>query len=144
MGTNSSLIFPHWLRGSEHFWDLNIDGGAPNVIGVGYIQYTLGLGPSWNWQDYGEQIVELSERLNVGDADATNYDMSPFFNAGKKLIHYHGLSDGGIATGASFYLHDHIDRAVTPKGIKLDDHYRFFPIPGMGFVIFTLLAYYPS
>ncbi|KAJ6021303.1 tannase and feruloyl esterase [Penicillium herquei] len=132
IGGNSTMIFPHWLLGSEHFWYMNIDGGSPNVIGVGYIQYFLGLGAGWDWRNLDEAVVELSEQLNVGQADASNYDMSPFFNAGKKFIHYHGLSDGGIATGASFYLYDHINRAVSPQGINLHDSYRFFPIPGMG------------
>ncbi|KAJ5714499.1 tannase and feruloyl esterase [Penicillium malachiteum] len=132
IGGNSTIIFPHWLLGSEHFWDMNIDGGSPNVIGVGYIQYFLGLGADWDWRNLDEAVVELSEQLNAGQADASNYDMSPFFNAGKKFIHYHGLSDGGIATGASFYLYDHINRAVSPQGIDLHESYRFFPIPGMG------------
>lgn len=129
------MVFPAWLLGSQSFWDLNIAGGSPNIIGLGYIQYTLGLGPDWNWRDFDDDIVTLSEALNAGQADASNYDLSPFYNAGNKLIHYHGLSDGGIATGASFYLYDHIDRELAPKGIKLDDFYRFFPIPGMGYGI---------
>ncbi|KAJ5722122.1 tannase and feruloyl esterase [Penicillium malachiteum] len=132
IGGNSTMIFPHWLLGSEHFWDMNIDGGSPNVIGVGYIQYFLGLGADWDWRNLDEAVVQLSEQLNAGQADASDYNMSPFFNAGKKFIHYHGLSDGGIATGASFYLYDHINRAVSPQGIDLHDSYRFFPIPGMG------------
>lgn len=132
MGVNSTLIFPRWLLGSEHFWDLNIDGGTPNVIGLGYIQYMMGLGPEWNWRNFDDHIVDLSEKLDPGQADASNYNLTPFFQNGKKLIHYHGLSDGGIATGASFYLYDRIDRAVTPEGIAVHDSYRFFPIPGMG------------
>lgn len=111
---------------------MNIDGGSPNIIGLGYIQYTLGLGPNWNWQDFDADVVALSEKLNAGQADASDYDMSPFYDAGNKFIHYHGMSDGGISTGASFYLYDQIDRALTPQGIELDDFYRFFPIPGMG------------
>ncbi|KAJ5094861.1 hypothetical protein N7456_010722 [Penicillium angulare] len=132
MGVNSTLIFPSWLLGSEHFWDLNIAGGAPNIIGLGYIQYMMGLGSDWNWRDFDESIVDLSEQLNPGQADASNYDLAPFFRGGKKLIHYHGLSDGGIATGASFYLHDQIERAVSTQNLSISDSYRFFPIPGMG------------
>ncbi|KAJ5108253.1 tannase and feruloyl esterase [Penicillium angulare] len=124
VGVNSTLIFPSWLLGSEHFWSLNIDGGAPNVIGLGYIQYMLGLGPDWNWRDFNEEIAHLSEKLNPGQADASDYDLVPFFSRGKKIIHYHGLSDGGIATGASFYLHDEIHRTVAPQGLNVHDSYR--------------------
>ncbi|PYI35230.1 tannase and feruloyl esterase [Aspergillus indologenus CBS 114.80] len=135
--TNSTLVFPAWLRGSEHFWNLNIDGGAPNIIGLGYIQYMLGLGPDWAWQSFNEEVIQLSERLNPGQADASGYDLSEFYEGGGKLIHYHGMSDGGIATGASFYLYDQIDRALTPQGVPVDDFYRFFPIPGMGHCLDT-------
>ncbi|KAF7190265.1 putative feruloyl esterase B-1 [Pseudocercospora fuligena] len=130
--TNSTLVFPKWLLGAEHFWNLNIAGGSPNIIGLGYIQYFLGLGASWNWRDFDDDVVQLSETLNAGQADASDYNLEPFYTGGKKFIHYHGLSDGGIATGASYYWYEHIDRALTPKGIDLDDFYRFFPIPGMG------------
>ncbi|KAJ5266448.1 hypothetical protein N7478_009256 [Penicillium angulare] len=133
VGMNSTLIFPAWLLGSEHFWDLNIDGGAPNIIGLGYIQYMMGLGSDWKWRDFDESIVDLSEQLNPGQADASNYDLAPFFRSGNKFIHYHGLSDGGIATGASFYLYDQIDRAISTENFDISDSYRFFPIPGMGY-----------
>ncbi|TGO31604.1 hypothetical protein BHYA_0488g00020 [Botrytis hyacinthi] len=115
METNSTLVYPHWLLGAEPFWTMNVDGGSPNIIGLGYIQYTLGLGPNWNGQDFDADVVALSEKFNVGQTDASDYDVSPFYDAGKKFIHYHGMSDGGISTGASFYLCDQIDRALTPQ-----------------------------
>ncbi|TGO62262.1 hypothetical protein BCON_0021g00750 [Botryotinia convoluta] len=130
-GTTAGF-FPHCLLGAEPFWTMNIDGGSPKIIGLGYIQYTLGLGPHWNWQDFDADVVALPEKLNAGQSDASDYDMSPFYDAGKKFIHYHGMSDGGISTGASFYLYDQIDHALTSQGIELGDFYRFFPIPGMG------------
>ncbi|ATZ51286.1 hypothetical protein BCIN_06g07000 [Botrytis cinerea B05.10] len=130
--TNSTLVFPKWFLGSEPDWYMNIDGGSPNIIGLGYIQYMLGLGPEWDWRNFDDSVVQLSEELNAGQADASDYDLSPFIEGGGKLIHYHGLADGGIATGASYYLFDQIDRTLTPKGVALSDSYRFFPIPGMG------------
>ncbi|PYH90335.1 tannase and feruloyl esterase [Aspergillus ellipticus CBS 707.79] len=130
--TNSTLVFPTWLPGSKFFWDLNIAGGSPNIIGLGYIQYMLELGASWNWRDYDDDIIALSEELNPGQADASDYNLTPFYEKGKKLIHYQGLSDGGIATGASYYLYNQIDRTVRGKGVETDAFYRFFPIAGMG------------
>ncbi|PWY93437.1 tannase-domain-containing protein [Aspergillus sclerotioniger CBS 115572] len=122
---NSTLFFPSWLHGSEHFWSLNIDSGNPNIIGLGYIQYTLGLGATWNWRDYNSSIQTLSSTLNAGQADASDYNLTPFYRSGKKLIHYHGMSDGGIATGASYYLYKEIDRAMRSSGGELDEFYLF-------------------
>ncbi|RAH42152.1 tannase and feruloyl esterase [Aspergillus brunneoviolaceus CBS 621.78] len=118
--TNSTLVFPAWLRGSEHFWTLNIDGGGAE-------HHRTRIHPI-----HAGDVIQLSERLDPGQADAAAYNLSAFSHGGGKLLHYHGMSDGGIATGASYYLYEQIDRTPTPQGVHVDNFYRFFPIPGMG------------
>ncbi|RAK78174.1 tannase and feruloyl esterase [Aspergillus fijiensis CBS 313.89] len=91
----------------------------------------------WAWQSFNEDVIQLSERLDPGQADASAYNLSAFYHGGGKLLHYHGMSDGGIATGASYYLYEQIDRTLTPQGVHVDDFYRFFPIPGIGHCLDT-------
>jgi feruloyl esterase len=91
----------------------------------------LGLGPDWRWQDFNPSIIALSERINPGNATANDFDLSPFYKKGGKLLHYHGFSDGSIATGSSVYFYNHVLRTLKPKGIDLDEFYRFFLVPGM-------------
>ncbi|TGO44342.1 hypothetical protein BCON_0541g00010 [Botryotinia convoluta] len=66
-----------------------------------------------------EYLITLSEALNPGNATADNFDLSPFYKKGSKIIHYHGMADNSIATASS------------SQGIDLDDFYRFFLVPGM-------------
>ena len=60
-------------------------------------------------------------------------DLSPLLNAGKKLIHYHGLIDMTVSPAASIRYHDLAVKDSTPNlnGGEVSDGYRFFLIPGM-------------
>ncbi|THV45540.1 hypothetical protein BGAL_0476g00030 [Botrytis galanthina] len=62
---------------------------------------------------------------------ANNFDLLPIYNRGGILLYYHGLADGTVAPGAIVYFHDHVARTLTPMGIKVDDFYRFFLVPGL-------------
>jgi feruloyl esterase len=129
---NQTFIFSRLEYGSEFQWGMAIGGSSPSGLGTEYVKYMLGLGPDWRWQDYEPSIIKLSEKINPGNATADNFDMEPFYKRGGKLLHYHGLADGSITPGASQYFYDHVSRAMKPKGIELDDFYRFFWVPGMG------------
>jgi feruloyl esterase len=129
---NHSFIFPRQEYGSEWQWPMEIGNSEPASMGTDYVKYMLGKGPSWRWQDFNPEIIKLSERVNPGNATADDFDMSPFQKKGGKLLHYHGLSDGSIVPGSSVHFYEQVLRTLKPKGINLDDFYRFYLIPGMG------------
>jgi feruloyl esterase len=129
---NQTFIFSHLELGSEFQWGMLVGGESPSGLGTEYVKYMLGLGPNWRWQDFEPSIIKLSEKINPGNATADNFDMEPFQRRGGKLLHYHGLADGSITPGASQYFHDHVLRTMKPKGIEVEDFYRFFWVPGMG------------
>ncbi|EON64415.1 hypothetical protein W97_03646 [Coniosporium apollinis CBS 100218] len=128
---NQTLIFPPFELGSEAEWDLLVGGPEPATLGTDYVKYMLGEGPEWRWQDFNASVIALSDRINPGNATADNFDLSPFYEKGGKLLHYHGLSDGSIATGASLYLYNQILKTLEPNGIELDPWYRMFLVPGL-------------
>lgn len=130
---NQTFEFPHLELGSEQQWSALIGdaGNAPSPLGTAYVQYFLGYGPDWTWEDWNPSIVAVSDEMNPGNATVTDFDFTPFYNAGGKVLHYHGWADGLIATGSSRYLYDRVLRAMQPQGIDLDDFYRFFLVPGM-------------
>lgn len=136
MGTVKKLFSP-WIEANDTFvfpgYTLGTEVGSPSISStfVTYIQYMLQVGGDWEWEDWNPDLVALSDRLNPGNATADNFDISPFYEKGGKLIHYHGYSDPSIATGSSIYLYNHIEDALKPQGIDLDDFYRFFLVPGM-------------
>jgi len=128
---NQTFIFPHLEIGSEGQWQTLVEGNVPNSLGTDYFKYMLDLGPNFTFTDFNPSLIALSDAINPGNATFRNFDLSPFYQKGKKLITYHGLSDGLIATGSSVYLYEQIARAMVPKGVVLDDFYRLFLVPGM-------------
>ncbi|GFN19996.1 feruloyl esterase B precursor [Aspergillus tubingensis] len=120
---NQTFIFPHYEIGSETGW-----GQTPDFS---YIEYFLQKGTNFTWADWNPSLVKLSDAMNPGNATADNFDLSPFYNRGSKLIHYHGLADPSIPTGSSVYFYKQVQRTLQSKGIDLDDFYKFYLIPGM-------------
>ena len=45
---------------------------------------------------------------------------------------YHGMTDGLIPTGTTPYYFNQVYQALKPKGVDLDEFFRFFLVPGMG------------
>ncbi|KNG90989.1 hypothetical protein ANOM_000681 [Aspergillus nomiae NRRL 13137] len=143
IGTVNKLFNP-WVDANDTFvfpgYTLGTEVGAPSLDAdfVTYIQYMLQLGGDWTWEDWNSQeLIALSEKLNPGNATADNFNISPFYEKGGKLIHYHGYSDPSIATGSSFYFFNHVVEALKPKGIPIESFYRFFPVPGMEHCTFS-------
>ncbi|KAG9605109.1 putative ferulic acid Esterase/Feruloyl esterase, partial [Aureobasidium melanogenum] len=130
--TNDTWVFPHYWKGSELGWDLIFGAPAPGGLGVDYVTSFMQYGPNWKWQDYDYSIVENAERLRPGNATADDYNLEPFKRHGGKLLIYHGMADQLIPTGSSLYLYSQILRELAPRGIELDDFFRFFLVPGMG------------
>ena len=87
--------------------------------------------PEWNWENFDYSIVELSNRLDPGNATPGDFDLSAFHTGGGKLLQYHGLGDGLIPPGLSTLFYNQVLRTLAPRGIELDGWYRFFPVPGM-------------
>lgn len=129
---NQTFVFPHFQLGSEAQWDLLVLDDAPSTLMTDYVRYMMQLGPEWDWEtDWNPAIVALSDELDPGNVTADNYDLGPFYEKGGKLLHYHGYADGSIATGSSVYLYNRILQTLAPRGVELDEFYRFFLVPGM-------------
>lgn len=137
---NQTFIFPHLEVGSEAQWNVLVEGSEPNPLGSAYVQDFLDFGPSWNYTQVNPSVVTLADKMNPGNATVTNFDFTPFYKKGGKLLHYHGLSDRLIPTGSSVYLYEHIYRAMKPT-IDVDSFYRFYLVPGIQYVLPSLIYY---
>ncbi|RSH80314.1 uncharacterized protein EHS24_008890 [Apiotrichum porosum] len=131
--TNQTYVFSHLLLGTEASWNNDVGTGSLATLESqsGFAQDLMQLGDSWTFEDLTIETVELADEINPGNATADDFDLSPFYNRGGKLIHHHGLSDGTLATGSSLYFYTHVVRAIWEHGIDVDDFYRLFLIPGM-------------
>jgi feruloyl esterase len=131
---NQTFVHPPLLPGTESQWPVVIGNGTPNPLGTGYMQYFMQLGADWSPDEFGYDIVVQADKLNPGNATADDFDLSPFYRKGGKLLQYHGMSDGYIPTDDSLYFYNHVLETLSPMGIDLDSFFRFFYIPGMQYV----------
>ncbi|KAL2277973.1 hypothetical protein FJTKL_15093 [Diaporthe vaccinii] len=129
---NSTFVFPHLLPGSEWEWMKLSGSNKPNSLGVDYVKYFLNFGPDWDWQEgYSPSLLRFAEEMDPGNATADNYDLSPFFKRGGKLLLYHGLVDPGIPPGSTLYFYNQVVQTLMPRRIEVSDHSRVLFIPGM-------------
>jgi feruloyl esterase len=129
LGENNTLIFPTFWLGSEG--QPALISGPPNPLGPDYIKYFLGKGLSWNYTQYNDDIITLSDAINPGNA-TVGFDLSKYHARGGKILSYHGMSDPLIPTGSTPYYYNHVLRTLAPQGIEVDEFYKFFLVPGMG------------
>ncbi|KID83740.1 feruloyl esterase B precursor [Metarhizium guizhouense ARSEF 977] len=127
LDTDQAPVFPGISLGA----DAAARSAQPCTLGIDFLRYWVYNDSSWDYTTFEYNDVLLSERVNPGGATADNFDLSPFQDRGGKLIHYHGLTDNLIPAGSSRYLYDQVYRTLAPKGIQVDDFYRFFYVPGM-------------
>lgn len=134
--TNQTYVFSHYLLGTEQSRSNNIGVGATAGLETqsGYVRDLMQLGPAWTYRDLDYDAVLLSEEINQRNATADDFDLSPFYKRGGKLLHRHGLADTALAMGSSLYFYSHVVRALARYSINVDDFYRFFLIPGMEYV----------
>lgn len=129
---NQTLLFPHYALGSE------AQNGAtfgvttePVALGTSWVANFLYNNASWDFRTFSTATVAYADAVNPGSANADDFDLAPFRAGGGKLLHYHGLADGLIATGSSIYFYNQVLANLTAQGVPVDDFYRFFLVPGM-------------
>lgn len=129
---NQTLLFPHYALGSE------AQNGAlfgvttePAALGTSWVANFLYNNASWDYRTFSSETVAYADAINPGHANADDFDLAPFRAEGGKLLHYHGLADGLIATGSSIYFYNQVLANLTAQGLPVEDFYRFFLVPGM-------------
>lgn len=131
---NNTWVYPNFGLGSEtqmpsSFGDVGTN--APSLYGTQYVQYMVLDDDNWDFNNFDYSVIQKADAVNPGSASAIDFDLSPFYARGGKLLQYHGYADGLIPTGASLYLHGQIRSNMSAQGVDLDDWYRFFLVPGM-------------
>lgn len=131
VGENQTFFYPHLNLGTEPQWPIHLSSSEPNPLGTGYVQYFLGFGADWSFNDFNEDIQRLADRTDPGNA-SVKYDLSAFHARGGKILSYHGMGDAHIPTNSLPYFYNQVYRTLKPRGIEVDEFFRFFLVPGMG------------
>jgi len=122
---------PGLLPGSELGWtDLGWTASA-RATGLEQFRFIVFQNPGWTADrfDFNADLAR-AEELDAGTINALNPDLRPFFNAGGKLIQYHGWSDPQISPAISPQYFTRVSEAIA--GARIVDSYRLFMVPGMG------------
>ncbi|KAK5174165.1 uncharacterized protein LTR77_001245 [Saxophila tyrrhenica] len=128
---NQTFVFPHLELGSESQWDVLLGLPEPSPLGYEYPQYMLGFGANWSFYDFNYSVVQDADRLDPGNCNADDFDLSPFAKKGGKLLTYQGYADGLIPSGSSIVFYKEVLKTLKPKGVKVDPFFRHFMVPGM-------------
>lgn len=134
--TNQTFVFPSITLGSDAA-TLSV---KPSRLGSDFFRYWVYNNTNWDYTALRYEDIVKADEVDPGAATANNFDLSPFKQRGGKLIHYHGLADELIPAGSSQYFYDQVYRTLVPRGIKVDDFYRFFFVPGMSHCMGSTVA----
>ena len=140
--SDNNILFPSYPLGSESQspFLLNTDSSIPSSYGTSWISsmvlnLSTSTSTSYNWSSpslWNVSIVHLGDSLDPGNANADDFDISPFAKRGGKLIHYHGLADGLIPATSSIYFHSQVLSTLIPtSSLPVSSFYKFYLIPGM-------------
>ena len=126
-------LYPNFGVGSEMQMPSSFGmNNTPSPYGTDYAKYYILDDPDWDWAtSFNYSTWVDAYRLNPGNVNALNFNMSAFHSRGGKLLTYHGWADGLIPPGASSLLYDNVQTAMAPRGVEMDDFYRLFMVPGM-------------
>ncbi|ETS78847.1 hypothetical protein PFICI_08700 [Pestalotiopsis fici W106-1] len=93
---NDTFIYPHSLYGSEAMWNQSGIFGNGSISNIGsqywYPQHILGL-TNFTFENLTLDLIQWAEEVDPGQDQASDWDLSPFYERGGKLLHYHGHSD---------------------------------------------------
>ncbi|KAI1127075.1 feruloyl esterase B precursor [Nemania abortiva] len=126
--TNQDFVFPGVTLGTDATFLM----ASVSTLGSDYFRNFVYNDSTWDYTKFTYKDVQFADTINPGTAAPDNFDLSPFLNRGGKILKYHGTADNLIPTGSSVYFYKKVLQTLRPKGINLDDFYRFFLIPDMG------------
>ncbi|KAJ1329635.1 feruloyl esterase [Microdochium nivale] len=102
-------------------------------IGPHFFQNFIYNDTNWDPSKFSYADVKAADRVNPGNASADDFDaFATYHDRGGKIIMYHGDGDALIPAKSSTYLYHQVQQRLQPRGLKMDDFFRYFHIPGMG------------
>ncbi|KIW15782.1 hypothetical protein PV08_05832 [Exophiala spinifera] len=132
-GVNGSLVYPQMQVGPGILEAIYaIYGKAQFPYTADWFRYAVYNDPNYDIDHLTPKDWAYAERLNAGETNTFDGDLSPFQSKGGKLLTYHGQADPIISSANSPTYYDLVSRTMDLPSTALDDFYRFFRVSGMG------------
>ncbi|KAJ5613029.1 hypothetical protein N7510_006223 [Penicillium lagena] len=131
-GVNGTLLYPQMQPGSEILAAPIMYNGQPFAYSDDWYRYVVYNDPSWSGTTWTVQDAAVALAQNPYNIQTWDGDLSPFRNAGGKVLHYHGMQDQLISSEDSKLYYAHVSDTMKLPPPDLDEFYRFFTISGMG------------
>ncbi|KAI0403688.1 feruloyl esterase B precursor [Xylaria palmicola] len=125
---DQQFVFPGVSLGTDPGFLMS----SVSTLGSDFPRYFVYNDTKYDYTKFTYKDVQFSDSINPGNASARDFDLSPFLNRGGKILKYHGTADSLIPVGSSIYFYKQVLQTLRPKGINVDDFYRFFLVPDMG------------
>jgi feruloyl esterase len=106
--------------------------GQPFAYSDDWYRYVVYNDPSWSGTTWTIQDAAVALAQNPYNIQTWDGDLSPFRDAGGKVLHYHGMQDQLISSEDSKLYYAHVSDTMKLPPPDLDEFYRFFTISGMG------------
>lgn len=125
---NQDFIFPGATLGTDAGYLMNSISALGSDFYRGFVYHDS----DWDYTKFTYKDVQFADTAIRGVIEPNDFDLSPFRNRGGKILKYHGTADFLVPTGSSIYFYKKVLQTLGPRGIDLDDFYRFFLVPDMG------------
>lgn len=86
---------------------------------------------SWTPEKFGERDMDFAVRVNPGQVNAAETDLTSFYRKGGKIISYHGRNDETVTSALSEHFFTGVQSALNINLEDIHDFYRLFFLPGM-------------
>ncbi|KII91121.1 hypothetical protein PLICRDRAFT_680308 [Plicaturopsis crispa FD-325 SS-3] len=132
--TNGTFIFSGYQPGGELLYPAgSLVGSSVLEISVDYYRDFILNDPTWDCNTLDFATIQEGIRLNPGQMDAVDPNITDFADRGGKLLHYVGWGDPLIAPGNSIHYYESVvAHTMRYSDIDPESFYRLFTVPGMG------------
>ncbi|KAI0775268.1 feruloyl esterase-like protein [Trametes elegans] len=131
---DQSYVFGGYYPGGETKYYSGLVGQKQFDIGIGYFGYMVLNDTNFKIHDYNATVLQLSDEINPGQANAINPNLTAFAGPSHKgkLLQYVGWADQLISPGNTLHYYESVHEfTLANTTMDIDDYYRLFLVPGM-------------
>lgn len=100
-GSKATYLFSGYTYGGEMAYPTGLSGAQPFGLGLGYYKFAVLNDSNWDYKTLNDATIGKGFEINPGMLDVKEPDFMQFYGRGGKMLHYAGLADQLISSGAS-------------------------------------------